>query len=72
MKQVCIMVGAMARTIHVAARMNEAEREKLKQVAEVLDVPESQIIREAVRDKIEDLRQNHPRLQKRDSESQEA
>lgn len=46
------------------ANVNEAEKKELEQIAEALDVPESQIIREAVREKVQKLQKTHPKLKK--------
>lgn len=53
----------MIKTTQIAARIKETEREELRQVAETLDIPESQIIREAVREKVTELQKTHPKLQ---------
>ena len=50
------------KSTQIAARVSEAEREELKNVAERLDIPEAQIIREAVREKLEQLQLTHPEL----------
>lgn len=52
----------MTKTTQIAARINEAEREELATVATVLDIPEAQIIREAVREKVAKLKRTHPKL----------
>lgn len=54
------------KTTQYAARVSEAERYELKSVAELLDIPEAQIIREAVREKLAKLRETDPRLSKAD------
>lgn len=55
----------MTKNTQIAARMKEAEREELRRVAEVLDIPESQIIREAVREKLNSLLSTHTKLKGR-------
>lgn len=44
------------------ANVNALEKQELEAVATVLDVPEAQIIREAVREKVAKLRKTHPKL----------
>lgn len=58
----CEAFKVMAKTTQFAARVSEAEREELKRVAEVLDIPEAQIVREAVREKIDEMYRTHPKL----------
>lgn len=45
----------------VGVRFAEGESEELEQIAEVLDVPVAQIVREAVREKVAKL-QRHPKI----------
>lgn len=47
------------------ANVNEDEKKELEKVSEILDVPEAQIIREAVREKLEKLNRTHPKLKNR-------
>lgn len=38
------------------------EKKELDRICEILDVPSAQIIREAVREKVQKLRKTHPKL----------
>lgn len=49
------------KTDTVGVRFAEGEREELDKIAEVLDIPTSQIVREAVREKVAKLRK-HPKV----------
>lgn len=49
------------KTNQIAARISEDERKELNDIAEILDVPEAQIVREAVREKMVKLRK-HPKV----------
>jgi predicted DNA-binding protein len=51
------------KTVHVGVRFSEEERERLDTAAEALDVPAAQIVREAVREKVDRLFETHPKLQ---------
>jgi hypothetical protein len=62
------MDDIMNKTTQIAARIKETERNELTEIATTLDVPESQIIREAVREKIAQLKETHPKLRGQDTE----
>lgn len=51
------------KTDTVGVRFAEGEKEELENIAEILDVPLAQIVREAVREKVEKL-QKHPKIRK--------
>jgi hypothetical protein len=52
---------AQNKTETIGVRFAEGEREELEGIAEILDVPMAQIVREAVREKIAKL-QKHPKI----------
>jgi predicted DNA-binding protein len=49
------------RNTQVAARISEVERKRLRDYADILDIPEAQIIREALKEKLERM-QADPRI----------
>jgi len=50
------------RNTQVAARINDHDRKRLQEYAAVLDVSEAQIIREGLRDKLDKLEEENPRI----------
>lgn len=54
------------KTTSVNVRLREGERQELDDIAEVLDVPTSQIVREAVREQVAKLKKRHPKLKNRE------
>ena len=53
----------------LSARASAEERERLAEAARILDIPEAQIIREAVRDRVEKLWRTHPKLKQAQAEA---
>ena len=54
-------VHAVARSAQVTARIRESERKELQTFAEILDISESQILREGLKDKLDQMRMD-PRI----------
>lgn len=52
----------MTKNQSLRANISTTEKQELDAVATVLDIPTSQIIREAVREKVAKLRKTHPKL----------
>ena len=48
----------------VFARVNEAEKDELFEMSEILDIPVSHIVREGLRDKVQQLKKENPKLRK--------
>lgn len=46
----------------IKVRLEEKDKEELVEVSTTLDIPSSQIVREAVREKIAELKRTHPLL----------
>lgn len=53
----------------IIVRISENEKAELNQISEQIDVPFSQITREAIREKIAELKRTHPRLQPQATEA---
>ncbi len=53
----------------IFVRMSEEEKSELTQISEQIDVPFSQITREAIREKISALKRTHPLLQTKNAEA---
>ena len=48
---------------NIFVRISEQEKLELAEISEIIDVPLSQITREAIREKIAELKKTHPLLQ---------
>lgn len=47
---------------YIQIREHDKETQELKAIARALDIPMTQIAREAIRDKVAELKRTHPRL----------
>lgn len=56
------------KTDRVSARVTEDERQELESISDILDIPEAQIVREAVREKVAKLRK-HPKVKAAEAEA---
>lgn len=48
---------------YIQIRENDQVTQELKEVALILDIPVTQIAREAIREKLVELKRTHPKLQ---------
>lgn len=48
---------------HISVKLNEKDKENLTEISALLDVPFSQIVREAINEKVTELKRSHPKLQ---------
>lgn len=52
----------MAKDKYIQMRISDADHQELKKVAQILDRPVSQIVREGAREKVDALRKTHPKV----------
>lgn len=53
----------MTKNERILIRINQSEKVEFEEIANRLDIPISQIAREAIREKMAELKRTHPRLQ---------
>lgn len=53
----------MIKDERILIRINQAEKNEFEEIANRLDIPVAQIAREAMREKIAELKRTHPLLQ---------
>jgi hypothetical protein len=53
----------MTKEQRINVRVNESDAKELREISKQLDLPSSCIVRQAVREKIAELKRTHPHLQ---------
>lgn len=62
----------MTKDVNVNFKSTRKERDEFMKFAKKIDIPFSQIAREAIREKIAELKRTHPRFQKQANQVQTA
>ena len=57
----------MKKTKNLNFKTTKEEAEEFMKIAETVDIPFSQIARESIRDRVDELKRTHPRLTQEDS-----
>jgi hypothetical protein len=56
------------KNILINFRLNETEAKEIREISKLIDIPYSQLAREALREKISELKQTHPLLKEQPQE----